>query len=267
MAYALSYFWRYPVFMLPSQILTQHVVTIFDVPLDLAGSMSMAFVFGFGCAKPFAMKMVTSPYFFKHRLATILSLYVSSAVIQSLGVLMAGPNNGGLITISVFFSAFLSSFLFGASVTYLEGRRATETLLASITGFLIYAGNASRGAASLVLRICPATAMPALVAAVACPLACGLVVAMDAAPPPSAQDETERSRRGQPLPWAAKRAFFAEPELAVLTYCLVPAYALVTGLRSFRDLYPAPLFSASMGGEGEPSPARPRTLLGAALRA
>ena len=41
-------------------------------------------------------------------------------------------------------------------------------------------------------------------------------------------------------------------KLAVLSYTLVPAYALITGVRSFRDLYTAQLFSASMqqGGGG-----------------
>ena len=246
-AYALSYFWRYPVFMLPRRMLNMHVATLFGVPLDLAGALSMAFVFGFGCAKPFAMTLVASPFFFRHRLACLLFLFVASAAVQSVGVLLAGESNGALIALSVYVSAFLSSFLFGASVTYLEGRRTTEGLLAVITGFLIYAGNASRGTASVVLAAgCPARLMPALVALATCPVACLLVVAMDAAPPPSELDVAARSRRGKPMAWDVKRRFFLDPELAVLTFALVPAYAIITAVRSFRDLYTSQLFGASM---------------------
>ena len=131
-SYALSYFWRYPVFMLPDHVLSSHVTTLFGRPLDLAGALSMAFVFGFGCAKPFAMSLVTSPFFFRHRLACVLGLFVGSAAIEGLGVMAAGPERGGLVALCVLASSFLSSFLFGASVTYLEGRRATEKLLAVI---------------------------------------------------------------------------------------------------------------------------------------
>ena len=55
----------------------------------------------------------------------------------------------------------------------------TETLLAVMAGLFIYAGNISRGTASLVLQMgCPPLLMPVLIGLVACPIACGLLVAV-----------------------------------------------------------------------------------------
>ena len=102
------------------------------------------------------------------------------------------------------------------------------------TGFLIYAGNASRGTASLVLRcgfVAP-TAMPALVAAATCPLACLLLVAMDAAPLPSAADVACRSQRGQPMAWAVKRAFLADPQVSGSQSVRVSQWQSVSDRRS-----------------------------------
>eukprot|EP00966_Prymnesium_polylepis_P173003 4001300-Prymnesium_polylepis.1 len=62
-------------------------------------------------------------------------------------------------------------------VTYLEGRRATEAMLAVMSGMLIYAGNLSRGAASAVLSLGVAPrAMPLLIGAATCPGAVGLLL-------------------------------------------------------------------------------------------
>eukprot|EP00588_Corethron_pennatum_P003838 CAMPEP_0194288154 /NCGR_PEP_ID=MMETSP0169-20130528/36230_1 /TAXON_ID=218684 /ORGANISM="Corethron pennatum, Strain L29A3" /LENGTH=513 /DNA_ID=CAMNT_0039035069 /DNA_START=80 /DNA_END=1621 /DNA_ORIENTATION=- len=244
-AYALSYFWRYPVFMLPSEIADRHAATLFDRDLDTQVCLSLAFVLGFGCAKPLAMGFVTSPSFFRWRLEYILGLMAGSALVEGFGTLLF-RDSGAAIALCVFVSSFLSSFLFGAMVTYLEGRRATETLLAVSSGCLIYAGNASRGAAAAVLGTgLPPAAMPLLVAAVACPIACVLVVAVDAAPRPSPEDVAARSARGD-MDGRAKRAFCRDWRAGVCG-TLVPAYALIAAVRSFRDLYAGRIFAASAG--------------------
>jgi len=42
LAYSLSYFWRYPVFILPKHVLAQHVTTVGGKPLDLQACLSRA---------------------------------------------------------------------------------------------------------------------------------------------------------------------------------------------------------------------------------
>ena len=63
-SYSLSYFWRYPIFILPADILTQPVLVVGGRDLDLQACFSIAFIIGFGCAKPFAAVVVSSPLFF-----------------------------------------------------------------------------------------------------------------------------------------------------------------------------------------------------------
>ena len=59
LAYALSYFWRYPIFILPETILHQRFATIGGTDLDLQAAFSLAFILGFGVAKPFAAIVVS----------------------------------------------------------------------------------------------------------------------------------------------------------------------------------------------------------------
>ena len=220
--------------MLPRRMLNMHVATLFGVPLDLAGALSMAFVFGFGCAKPFAMTLVASPFFFRHRLACLLFLFVASAAVQSVGVLLAGESNGALIALSVYVSAFLSSFLFGASVTYLEGRRTRKAYWRSSP-----ASSSTRGTRVAAPR---ASCWPRAALRASCrpwwpsqPVPWRACWWWPWTPrPPSELDVAARSRRGKPMAWDVKRRFFLDPELAVLTFALVPAYAIITAVRSFE---------------------------------
>ena len=145
----------------------------------------------------------------------------------------------------VFVSSFFSSWLYGAAATYLEGRRTTEVLLAVLSFFLIYAGNLSRGTAALVLQAgCPPLLMPLAIGAVACPISIALYVAVDRAPPPSAADVATRSKRTA-MTGAQRAAFLRRWGVFVAPQCA--AYALLTGIRSVRDLYSQQIFAESLG--------------------
>ena len=51
LSYCLTYFWRYPIFVLPANITQQPV---FSERMDVQACFSLAFILGFGLAKPFA---------------------------------------------------------------------------------------------------------------------------------------------------------------------------------------------------------------------
>ena len=136
---------------------------------------------------------------------------------------------------SVFISSTISSAIFGAFTTYLEGRQATEALLAFMTGMFIFAGSTSRSFGQVVLDMgAPPSSMPLILATITCPISCWLVVCMDAAPKPSAADVAMRTARA-PMTNAEKMAFLREWWLGIVP--LVFAYASTTGVRAFRDLY------------------------------
>ena len=167
LAYSLSYFWRYPIFILPKEILNQHVATVFGTKLDLQACLSMAFILGFGAAKAPMAAFVSSPTFFRRRLATLTTMLITSMLLEGVGI-WAFAAHPPLQVVCVFLSSFISSGLYGACYgAYLEGRRSTETLLAIVSGFLIYAGNLARGCASWVLSLgVPPDLMPLAIGAV-----------------------------------------------------------------------------------------------------
>eukprot|EP00438_Fugacium_kawagutii_P003197 Skav218042 [mRNA] locus=scaffold214:701424:706267:+ [translate_table: standard] len=100
----------------------------------------------------------------------------------------------------IFMSSFVSSFLYGGIVTYLEGRTTAEILLASISASLVFAGTLSRASAAVVLRMgLPPRFMPLLLGTGAF-LAAGFLLVLTArAPPPSRADVAARSKR-TPMP-------------------------------------------------------------------
>ncbi|KAL1530866.1 hypothetical protein AB1Y20_001760 [Prymnesium parvum] len=248
-AYALSYFWRYPIFLLPQQDLSRRVATLFGRDLDLHACFSLAFILGFGAAKAPAMSFAASHFFFSHRLACILALLVASMLIEGGGIVLFAAQPP-LQVVAVFLSSFLSSLLFGLIVTYLEGRQATERMLAVMSGMLIYAGNLSRGAASAVLRcgVAPSR-MPLVVGGAACPAACLLLLVTHNSPRPSAADRAARMRRTA-MTAKARYAFLRSWALGIGALTL--AYALLTGLRSVRDLYSKQIFAASLSVDQAP---------------
>ena len=250
LAYSLSYFWRYPIFILPKEILNQHVATVFGTKLDLQACLSMAFILGFGAAKAPMAAFVSSPTFFRRRLATLTTMLITSMLLEGVGI-WAFAAHPPLQVVCVFLSSFLSSGLYGACYgAYLEGRRSTETLLAIVSGFLIYAGNLARGCASWVLSLgVPPDLMPLAIGAVACPLACALIALVHRAPGPNAADVAARSKR-TPMGPAERAAFLRRfgPGLA----CMLLGYSMLTGARSFRDFYASQLFAASLGVASPP---------------
>ena len=243
-SYSLTYFWRYPAFVLPQEVLSQRVVG----SLDLQACMSLAMILGFGAAKLPAATVAASQLFFQRRLRVLSTLFTCSMLIEGVGLLSASS----LVKVSsIFVSSFLSSFLYGLQLTYLEGRRATEGMLAVSTLFLVYAGNASRGVGRWVLDMgCPARAMPLVVGAAAWLPAIALVVLTDRLPRPSDADICARSVRGT-MTRAQRHGFVRE--WAGGLALLIVAYALLVGLRALRDLYSAELFAEALRAHTTPT--------------
>ena len=244
-SYCLTYFWRYPIFVLPANITSQPV---FSERMDVQASISLAFILGFGVAKPFAATVASSPFFFRHRSKALLLLLTSSNFIVGFGNLSPAP---GAKVAAVFFSSFCSSWIYGMMVTYLEGRRSTEALIAISSMCLAYTGNLSRGVGRAVLNagVSPEM-MPLLIGTAAWVPACGLLLVLDRAPKPSEADVAARSRR-VPMDLPAKRRFLSRWGGGV--FLMMLAYALVTGVRSVRDLYSAQIFAAAMNVEEAPA--------------
>ncbi|CAM9138912.1 unnamed protein product, partial [Ectocarpus fasciculatus] len=150
----------------------------------------------------------------------------------------------------VFVSCFVSSWIYGGIITYLEGRSGTEALLATMNFFFIYAGNLSRGTASLMLEFgVPPYAMPATLGLICCPLSTGFLYLINLCPPPSHFDISQRSARTALSP-EAKWIFLSGNALGIV--CMLIPYVLLASLRSFRDFYAQEIFTASLGRTDNP---------------
>lgn len=111
LSYSLTYFWRYPVFVLPATTLERRVLG----RLDLQACFSLAFIVGFGIAKFPAAAVASSSFFFRHRLKVLLALLTVSMCIEGFGLL--ATNVPVVQILAVFCSSFLSSWIYGMELT------------------------------------------------------------------------------------------------------------------------------------------------------
>jgi hypothetical protein len=135
-------------------------------------------------------------------------------------------------------------------VRYLEGRRASELLLAGLSCSFIVASGAVKDVARWVLGLGVSEyAMPALTGLCFLPALVGAAWLLDGVPEPDGADEAEREAR--PPMYAGDRLEFARrffPGLALL----VCVYVGLTAFRDYRDNYGLELFE-ELGYAHEPA--------------
>jgi uncharacterized protein DUF5690 len=141
---------------------------------------------------------------------------------------------------ALFFNGLPLGMIWGLVVRYLEGRRASEWLLAALSCSFILASGAVKDVARWLMQLgVPVYWMPA---ATGCAFLLPLVVSaslLDRLPDPDAQDVALREER---LPmYAAERRAFGRRFLPGLLL-LVVVYLGLTAFRDFRDNYGVELF-------------------------
>lgn len=232
-------------FMLSEDISKQVAFHMFDVDVTLQESLTLIFCIGFGLAKFPAVHVMSSAIYFKHRLKVLSFLVASSAVCLTIPLALSGGSPFPTLC-GVFLGCFPSSMLYGGLVSYVEGRRSTEILIAIVHFSSTLAGSASRGTATAVLAsgVAPCW-MPAAIAVVVTPVILLMLWVLDRSPPPSTADVAARQPR-QAMS-AQQRADFINsfrPGLLLL----ISAYSLLTAVRFFRDLFSRDIFTAANGG-------------------
>ncbi|CAE7748714.1 unnamed protein product, partial [Symbiodinium necroappetens] len=246
---------------LPKEILNIPTVTAFGKTLSLQECISMSFILGFGAAKIPAMRLATSGFFFRHRLALLVGILVSSMLLVTLPILLL-EGWEKMQVLGVFTSSFISSFLYGGIVTYLEGRQSTEIMLAAISASLTVAGTLSRAAATALLDwgVAPRL-MPLLLGGCCCILACISIVITDRSPRPSGADVAARSARAA---MSSRQQWDFVSSHAFGVIASISAWAGLVGLRSFRDFYAKQVFTAALGEPPTPKVLAMADLPGAA---
>lgn len=246
LSYFLVYFLRYPIFMLNDSVLKRKFATIFGTTLTTHTALSIAFCAGFGLAKIPAVKVMSSNIYFQHRLLTLNILNVLTAFVITLPLALSGGNPMAT-TLGLFFGVFPTSWVYGGLVAYFEGRCATETILAINTVSFIFAGSASRGTGQALVSagFIDECWVPFFISAVVIGPIMLLTWVLDQSPKPNELDAMMRRPR-RAMSSEDRNKFFKGfwPGLLLL----ILAYAMLTALRQFRDLFTNEIFTAANNG-------------------
>jgi hypothetical protein len=137
--------------------------------------------------------------------------------------------------------------IWGLVFSYIEGRRVSELLGAMLCASFILSSGLVKSAGSLMLHAGVSERwMPALTALPFMPLLLLSLWVLERLPPPSPQDEAERTPR-EPMNHAARSAFLRAHGLPLAL--LVAGYVVLTAMRDFRDNFAPEIWTAlGLGG-------------------
>lgn len=144
----------------------------------------------------------------------------------------------------LFFNGFPLGMLWGVIFSYVEGRRATDFISASLAVSFIFAAGLAKSTAEFVMRNWGVNEywMPFVTGLIFMGPLLIFVYLLERIPPPDAQDIAQRTER-RPMPKEKRRAFLINfwPGMLVL----VIIYILVTILRDVRDGFMADMWRES----------------------
>lgn len=213
--------------------------------LDLKTVFVISQVVGYTLSKFIGIKWV-SEVSRKGRLRLLLGLIVAAEVaLVGFGAL---PNIGKIA--AIFLNGLPLGMIWGLVVRYLEGRRASEILLAALScSFIVASGMVKDVGRWLMTLGVPEYWMPALTGLMfLLPLFVSARL-LDSLPDPTLEDARAREAR-PPMGSGERRTFFTRylPGLIVL----VVVYVGLTAFRDFRDNYGVELFR-ELGYADEPA--------------
>jgi hypothetical protein len=253
--YFFSYWWNVTMFMMPN---SPHGGLLGS---DLLTTIGLAQMLGYSVSKIPATKVVAMVNSDAQRDQMLAACLIGGYLPMAFGIALCGPAG---LAFGVFLASLPASWTWGVLVLYIEGRQATEAMVAAMSSAFIFGGGAARAVGAMLiagpsepgatdsgwLSASPQW-MPAVVGGIGCigSLLCLLLLRL--APPPSRKDVRVRSARTT-MTLAQQRQFVQDVAPGV-AMC-VSIYVLVTAFRKFKDYFPRELFAAMLSGTGEAMP-------------
>lgn len=152
--------------------------------------------------------------------------------------LLPAPYNA----ICMFINGLPLGMVWGLVFGWLEGRKLTEVLGAGLSASYILASGAVKSVGAKLLAVgVPEVWMPAAAGALFALPMVGFVWMLAQLPPPTAEDEAQRSHRA-PMDGAARWAFVRRFAPGILT--LTGLHILLTSYRDFRDNFSREIYDA-----------------------
>ncbi len=201
-------------------------------------------VIGYALSKFIGIKVI-SELKAHSRAFGILLMSGIAAVAWLLFALVPAPYN----IIFLFFNGLPLGMVWGMVFGYLEGRRMTEVLGASLAVSFIFSAGLCRSVGAYIMRDWGTSQywMPFVTSCLfALPLLLFLYL-LNQVPPPSELDEQLRTKRA-PMNAAERKAFISAFLPGIVLFVL--AYVLLTAFRDFRDNFSSDIWkSLNMGGD------------------
>ncbi len=214
--------------------------------VDYKGWMVIAQVLGYLISKFIGIK-IASELQTKHRAKGILLMVSIAAIAWLFFALTPRPYNLVFLFLNGLPLGMVWSLVFG----YLEGRKNTEVLGASLSVSFIFSAGFAKTIGGLVMRDWGVTEfwMPFVSACLFFSPLLIFLWLIDKLPPPTKEDEALRTKR-QPMTGADRMAFVKMfmPGLVLL----ILSYALLTAFRELRDNFSAELWH-SLGYGSQPT--------------
>lgn len=212
--------------------------------LDLKTTFVVSQVIGYAASKFLGIKWV-SEVSRQHRLRMLLGLVLTAELALVAFAILPGPAK----VAALFCNGLPLGMVWGLVVRYLEGRRASDVLLAGLSCSFIVASGAVKDVARWVLHGVPTYWMPAVTGLLFLTPFVGAAGLLDRTPDPSARDVALRSSR--PPMFAADRRLFWQ-RFAPGLVPLLCVYLGLTAFRDYRDNYGVELF-AELGYTSQPA--------------
>lgn len=230
-----AYFAMYA-FRKPLAVATFDDIGLFPFGIDYKSALIIMQVIGYALSKLIGIRVIAT-FGRNGRAAAIAGLIgMSWLALVAFAVL---PPRAGLVC--VFFNGLPLGMIWGLVFSYVEGRRVTELLGAMLCASFILSSGVVKSVGALMLQAGVSEHwMPALTALPFVPLLLVSLWLLERLPPPSAQDEAERTRR-EPMGKAERGAFLRDHGLPLAL--LIAGYVLLTAVRDFRDNFAAEIWT------------------------
>ena len=237
----LTYFGMYA-FRKPFSAGTYDDLQFFGTDIDLKTVFVISQILGYTLSKFIGIKVV-SEKIRANRMLWLLGLIAFAEGALLLFAIL--PTQAKVF--AIFLNGLPLGMVWGMVVSFLEGRRTSELLLAILScSFIVSSGMVKDAGIQFMDMGVPEFWMPFVTGAVFFPLFLGAAYLLNQVPPPSAADIAARAERTPMM--KAQRHQFIKEFLGALSLLLV-VYFFLTAYRDFRDNYGVDIF-IELGYEG-----------------
>ena len=232
-----AYFSMYA-FRKPFSAATFDVVEGWSFVLDYKIALVLAQVAGYALSKMIGIKVIAEMDPLRRAGAILVLIGLSWLALVAFALIPAPWNVAAL-----FFNGLPLGMIFGLVFGFMEGRRVSEVLGAMLCSSFILSSGVVKSIGVLMMTSGHVSAfwMPAAVGVVFMPLLAVSVWILSLLPPPSAEDEAQRTIRA-PMNGAERSAFLRRYAPGLIL--LVLSYVMLTAFRDFRDNFAAEIWTA-----------------------